>query len=51
MDFTFVNDGKDKWGLGFLLTTGHARQAVRGELSWGGIDNTYRSAGASRASS
>src|SRR5687768_8331773 len=23
MDFTFVNDGKDKWGLGFLLTTSH----------------------------
>jgi CubicO group peptidase (beta-lactamase class C family) len=29
-DFTFINDGRDKWGLGFLITTEHvARQALR----------------------
>jgi methyl acetate hydrolase len=41
-DFSFVNDGKDKWGLGFLITAEDApglRSA--GSLSWGGIDNTY----------
>ena len=41
-DFSFVNDGKDKWGLGFLITAEHApglRSA--GSLSWGGVDNTY----------
>lgn len=41
-DFTFVDDGRDKWGLGFLIT---ARQVPgkrsAGSLSWGGIDNTY----------
>jgi len=41
-DFTFVDDGRDKWGLGFLTT---ARQVAgkrsAGSLSWGGIDNTY----------
>jgi CubicO group peptidase (beta-lactamase class C family) len=41
-DFSFVADGRDKWGLGFLITT----DAVPGErsagsLSWGGINNTY----------
>ncbi|HWW86252.1 MAG TPA: serine hydrolase domain-containing protein [Vicinamibacterales bacterium] len=42
MDFTFVNDGKDKWGLGFLITTvGVAGKRSPGSLSWGGIDNTY----------
>ena len=42
MDFTFVNDGKDKWGLGFLITTNHvAGKRSAGSLSWGGIDNTY----------
>jgi methyl acetate hydrolase len=42
MDFTFINDGKDKWGLGFLLTTTHAAgKRSAGSLSWGGIDNTY----------
>jgi methyl acetate hydrolase len=42
MDFTFIDDRKDKWGLGFLITT---RDVVgkrsAGSLSWGGIDNTY----------
>jgi CubicO group peptidase (beta-lactamase class C family) len=42
MDFTFVNDGKDKWGLGFLITTNHvAGKRSAGSLSWGVIDNTY----------
>ena len=42
MDFTFVNDGKDKWGLGFLITmVGVPGKRSVGSLSWGGIDNTY----------
>jgi CubicO group peptidase (beta-lactamase class C family) len=42
MDFTFINDGKDKWGLGFLITTSHvAGKRSAGSLSWGGIFNTY----------
>jgi methyl acetate hydrolase len=42
MDFTFVNDGKDKWGLGFLITTATVPgKRSAGSLSWGGIDNTY----------
>ena len=41
-DFSFIADGRDKWGLGFLITA----EAVPGKrsagsLSWGGIDNTY----------
>jgi methyl acetate hydrolase len=42
MDFTFVDDGQDKWGLGFMLT-GREVPGKRsaGSLSWGGIDNTY----------
>jgi methyl acetate hydrolase len=42
MDFTFVDDGRDKWGLGFLLTTRHVGgKRSAGSLSWGGINNTY----------
>ncbi len=42
MDFTFINDGKDKWGLGFLLTTNQvAGKRSAGSLSWGGVNNTY----------
>jgi methyl acetate hydrolase len=41
-DFTFIADGRDKFGLGFLIT---ADQVVgkrsAGSLSWGGINNTY----------
>jgi CubicO group peptidase (beta-lactamase class C family) len=41
-DFTFVNDGRDKWGLGFLISVQppSARRAA-GSLSWAGIDNTW----------
>jgi CubicO group peptidase (beta-lactamase class C family) len=41
-DFSFVNEGKDKWSLGFLITT-EAAPGLRsaGSLSWGGISNTY----------
>ena len=42
MDFTFVNDRKDKWGLGFLITmVGVPGKRSVGSLSWGGLDNTY----------
>jgi methyl acetate hydrolase len=42
MDFTFVDDGKDKWGLGFLRTTRQVPgKRSAGSLSWGGINNTY----------
>jgi methyl acetate hydrolase len=41
MDFSFINNGRDKWGLGFLITTDHvAGKRSAGSLSWGGIDNT-----------
>ena len=41
-DFSFVTEGKDKWGLGFLIS-GEAVPGLRsaGSLSWGGINNTY----------
>lgn len=42
MDFTFIDDRKDKWGLGFLITKRDvAGKRSAGSLSWGGIDNTY----------
>jgi methyl acetate hydrolase len=41
-DFTFINDRRDKWGLGFLITADHvAGKRSAGSLSWGGINNTY----------
>jgi methyl acetate hydrolase len=41
-DFSFVADGRDKWGLGFLITTDHVNgKRSAGSLSWGGINNTY----------
>jgi len=41
-DFTFVADGRDKWGLGFLITADGVRgKRSAGSLSWGGINNTY----------
>jgi CubicO group peptidase (beta-lactamase class C family) len=41
-DFTFIADGRDKWGLGFLITTEPVPgKRSPGSLSWGGINNTY----------
>src|SRR5205823_4234013 len=41
-DFTFIADGRDKWGLGFLITMDQAPgKRSAGSLSWGGINNTY----------
>ncbi len=41
-DFTFVADGRDKWGLGFLITADQvAGKRSPGSLSWGGINNTF----------
>ncbi len=41
-DFSFVADGRDKWGLGFLITVDEvAGKRSAGSLSWGGIYNTY----------
>jgi CubicO group peptidase (beta-lactamase class C family) len=41
-DFTFIADGRDKWGLGFLITVDQlAGKRAPGSLSWGGINNTY----------
>ena len=41
-DFTFIADNRDKWGLGFLITTDQvAGKRSPGSLSWGGINNTY----------
>jgi methyl acetate hydrolase len=41
-DFTFVADGRDKWGIGFMITA-DAKPGRRsaGSLSWGGLHNTY----------
>ena len=41
-DFTFIADGRDKWGLGFLITTDKVPgKRTPGSLSWGGINNTF----------
>ena len=41
-DFTFVADGRDKWGIGFMITAdGRPGRRTAGSLSWGGINNTY----------
>jgi methyl acetate hydrolase len=41
-DFTFIADGRDKWGLGFLITVDQLPgMRAPGSLSWGGINNTY----------
>ena len=41
-DFSFIADGRDKWGLGFQITTDAvAGKRLAGTLSWGGINNTY----------
>jgi methyl acetate hydrolase len=41
-DFSFIADGRDKWGLGFLITVDKVKgKRSAGSLSWGGINNTY----------
>jgi methyl acetate hydrolase len=41
-DFAFVADGRDKFGLGFLITADEVEgKRSAGSLSWGGISNTY----------
>jgi methyl acetate hydrolase len=41
-DFTFIADGRDKWGLGFLITVDQVPgKRCPGSLSWGGINNTF----------
>lgn len=41
-DFTFVADGRDKWGIGFMITADAVPgKRAAGSLSWGGIDNTF----------
>jgi len=41
-DFSFVADGSDKWGLGFLIAAAQTPGGPSaGSLSWGGINNTY----------
>ena len=41
-DFSFIADGRDKWGLGFLIASeSHSGKRSAGSLSWGGINNTY----------
>jgi methyl acetate hydrolase len=41
-DFTFIADGRDKWGLGFLITADQVPgKRTPGSLSWGGINNTF----------
>ena len=41
-DFTFIADGRDKWGLGFLITADAVPgKRSAGSLSWGGVNNTY----------
>ena len=41
-DFSFIADGRDKWGLGFLIAAGDTPGGpAAGSLSWGGLFNTY----------
>jgi methyl acetate hydrolase len=41
-DFSFIAEGRDKWGLGFLITADQVPgKRSPGSLSWGGINNTY----------
>jgi CubicO group peptidase (beta-lactamase class C family) len=41
-DFSFIADGRDKWGLGFQITADAVPgKRSAGTLSWGGINNTY----------
>jgi CubicO group peptidase (beta-lactamase class C family) len=41
-DFTFVADGRDKWGIGFMISAdGKPAGRSAGSLGWGGLYNTY----------
>ena len=41
-DFTFIADGRDKWGLGFLINTvPYSGGRSAGSLAWAGIWNTF----------
>jgi CubicO group peptidase (beta-lactamase class C family) len=41
-NFSFIADGRDKWGLGFLITADAIPgKRSAGSLSWGGLNNTY----------
>jgi methyl acetate hydrolase len=41
-DFSFIADGRDKWGLlGLRTTDAVPGKRSAGSLSWGGINNTY----------
>jgi CubicO group peptidase (beta-lactamase class C family) len=41
-DFNFIADGRDKFGLGFLMTVGQVSgKRSPGSLAWAGINNTY----------
>jgi methyl acetate hydrolase len=41
-NFSFIADGRDKWALGYLITTDAVPgKRSAGSLSWGGINNTY----------
>jgi len=41
-DFSFINDGRDKFGLGFLISVDPpAGRRSRGSLSWAGLANTW----------
>jgi CubicO group peptidase (beta-lactamase class C family) len=41
-DFSFIEDQRDGWGLGFQITaTARPGRRAEGSLSWGGINNTY----------
>jgi methyl acetate hydrolase len=41
-DFSFIADGRDKWGLAYLITSDAVPgKRSAGSLSWGGINNTY----------
>ena len=41
-DFFFIADGRDKWGLGFLIAAADRPGGPSaGSLSWGGLFNTY----------
>jgi CubicO group peptidase (beta-lactamase class C family) len=41
-DFTMVNDGRDKWGFGFLISVAPPPgRRSPGSISWAGLDNTW----------